>query len=81
MNERQEGRGEFVVACGDTPELLDATEKSLNQVTVFITMLVEESLNQTVAAGRDDCLDSLGSQMLNDCIAVIGLVGTERAWP
>ena len=44
-------------------------------------MLVEESLNQTVAAGRDDCLDSLGSQMLNDCIAVIGLVGTERAWP
>jgi dsRNA-specific ribonuclease len=61
--------------------LLDATEESLDQVTIFIPMLIEISLNQTVAAWRNDRLDFLGSQVLNDCITVIGLVSTERPRP
>ena len=32
MNERQEGRGEFVVARGNASELLDATEETLDQI-------------------------------------------------
>ena len=72
---------EFVVARSDTPEVLDTPEKPLDQVTTFIPMLIEISLNQTVVAGRNDRLDSLGRQVLNDCITVIGLVSTERPWP
>ena len=35
MNERQEGLGEFVVASGDAPELLDAAAKTLTTIPEY----------------------------------------------
>ncbi len=56
MNERQEGLGQLVVACGDTPELFDASEEAFDQVAVPIEMTIEAALGDSIGAGRNDGL-------------------------
>lgn len=43
----------FVVACGDGSELLELTEKILNEMTRFVHLLVEGPLDFAVPLGRD----------------------------
>ena len=54
MNERQESVGKFVVACGDTSELLDTAEEALDQVAALVDVPVERSRVETVGSWRDD---------------------------
>ena len=69
---------ELIVASGDTAKLLDPAEESLNEVSTFVTMLVEFTLNAAIAARRDNGLNVRGVQIINDSIAVVGLVRTDR---
>ena len=69
---------EFVVAGSDATELLDAAEKALDQVTVLVVIAIETALDTTMAARRDDGLDALIGEMLEDGIGIVGLVRTER---
>ena len=57
MNEGEERLGEFVVASGDTAKLLDPTEESLDEISTFVAVLVEFTLDATVAARRDNGLN------------------------
>ena len=50
MNERQESVGKFVVACGDTSELLDTAEEALDQVAALVDVPVERSLVETIGS-------------------------------
>ena len=70
---------ELIVASGDTAKLLDPAEESLNEVSTFVTMLVEFTLNAAIAARRDDGLNVRGVQIVKDGIAVVGFVGADRA--
>jgi hypothetical protein len=53
MNERQKGRCELVVACGDTPEVLDAREEAFDQIAVAAEMAIEAALGKTIGTGRN----------------------------
>ena len=53
MNERQKGRCEFVVARGNTPEVLDASEEAFDQIAVSIEMAIEVALGKAIGAGRN----------------------------
>ena len=69
---------ELIVASGDTAKLLDATEESLDEISAFVAVLVEFTLNAAIAARRDNGLNVRGVQIINDSIAVVGLVRTDR---
>jgi len=70
MNERQEGRGEFVVARGDASELLDATEETFDQVAIFVEMPIERAWTEPVGAWRDHGLTSLRRNLCDERIRV-----------
>ena len=69
---------ELIVASGDTAKLFDPAEESLDEVSIFVAELIEFSLNATVTARRDNGLNVRGVQIINDSIAVVGLVRTDR---
>ena len=48
---------ELVVSRGDTAELLDTAEETFNEVTGFVAVRVERSLNHAIAPRRDDCFN------------------------
>ncbi|MCX7897470.1 MAG: hypothetical protein N2441_06315 [Rhodocyclaceae bacterium] len=41
MNEGEEGLCEFIVAGGDTSELLDASKEVIDQIAAFVDMPIE----------------------------------------
>ena len=58
--ERDEGReslSQFVVAGGDPAKLLDPAEETLDEVAIFVEVLVERPLNQAGAPGRNHRFD------------------------
>jgi hypothetical protein len=59
MNERQEGRGELVVARGNASELFDAVEEPLDQAAALVDVAVERTRGEPVLARRDDRLAAL----------------------
>ena len=69
---------ELIVASGDTAKLLDPAEESLDEISTFVAVLVEFTLNAAIAARRDNGLNVRGVQIINDSIAVVGLVRTDR---
>jgi len=75
----RESLSEFVVAGGDTAKLLDPAEESLNEISTFVTVFVELTLNAPVAARWDDRLNVGGVQIVEDGITVVGFVSTDRA--
>ena len=81
MNERQEGLGEFVVACGDASELLDATEETLDQVATLVDVAVERTGMEPIGTLGDDRLAALGSDCRDEGVRVVALVGhNEFGW-
>lgn len=48
MNERQEGRCQFVAVCGDTPEVLEASEEAFDQVAVSVEMVIQAALGKLI---------------------------------
>ena len=63
-DEGSEAFRQFVVASSDSSELLDTTEEPLNQVAVFVQMLVEISLDSPVTARRDYRLNAIVGKVL-----------------
>ena len=74
MNERQKGRCEFVVARGDTPEVLDAGEEAFDQIAVAVKMAIEAALGKSIGAGRNHGLRSRGLDLCNEVVGVVPLV-------
>ena len=70
---------ELVVSCGDTPEILEPAETSFDDVSTLVGNLVKAMQDDAVRLVWNDgpgaALDDVGSQG----IAVIALVGDERA--
>lgn len=78
MQESIESIGEFVVSRGEAAELLEAIEKSLDEVSCFVATPVDRALGFPVAARRND---SLGPRRLDGGdrpVAVVALVGDDR---
>ena len=78
MDERQEGFGEFVVARGDTSELLDAAEETLDQIAALVDMPVERARVESIGTWRDDCLAALCGNCFDKGIRVVALVGHDE---
>ena len=75
MNERQKGRGKFVVLRGDASELLDAVEETLDQVAILVEVPIELARVEAIGARRDDRLAALGHDQGGEGIRIVGLVG------
>ena len=54
MNGRKKIAFGLVIACGDRPELLDTAKEILNQVTLFVKLLVVIANRQAASLGRDE---------------------------
>ena len=75
MNERQESVGKFVVASGDTSELLDTAEETLDQVAGLVDVPVERPRVETVGSWRDDRAAALRRDRFDEGIRIVALVG------
>lgn len=74
MNEREEGRSEFVVARSDAPKVLDARKEALDQIAVSVEMTIETALVSSIGTGRDHGLRASGLDHGNEMIGVVALV-------
>ena len=75
MREGVESIGEFVLSRGEAAELFEAIEESLDEISRLVAMPVDLARRIPVAAGRNDGLSAGSLDGLNQCIAVIALVG------
>ena len=80
MYERLEAAHQFVVACGDTAELLEAAEESLDEIAMLVLMHIPGALVQAIGSRRNDCLGADSSDCLQQRIAVVGLVRYHGIW-
>jgi hypothetical protein len=70
-----EGGFEFLVACGEAAEVFEAREAAFDAVSFAVESFVEFALAFAIGLGRDygDC--SHGSDVVQDLLAVVALVG------
>ena len=59
--------------------MLYSAEEAFYQVAIFVKVLIETTLDITIAFGRDDRLNLIRSKMLDDRVCVVGFVRTQRA--
>ena len=78
MNERQESVGKFVVASGDTSELLDTAEESLDQVAALVDVPVERSRVETIGSWWGDRAAPLRRDRFDEGIRIVALVGYDE---
>ena len=79
MEEGVEATGKFVVSSCDTPELLEAIEESLDEVSCLVAVPVDFAFGIAIASRWDD---RLGTGCLDDVdqgIAIVTFVGDDRA--
>jgi hypothetical protein len=69
----------FLVSCCDGAKVFDCIEKSFDEVAFCIKREVAIALHFPVRFGWDNRFDLAHSEALNEVIAVICLVGEERA--
>ena len=74
----QEVAGELVIAGGDTPPILDATEEVFDFVPPAIKALGTIGFLEGGVAARDDRQGTFVLDLLADLFAVVGLVGGDR---
>lgn len=75
MNEGEERRGEFIVACGDASEVFETSEEAFDQITCPVEMVIERPWGKTIGAGRDNRLCASGLDRRHEVIGVVTLVG------
>ena len=75
MDKREEGLGEFVVARGDAPEMLEASEEALDQIASAVEMAVELARCQSIGARRNHDLGARRFDSSHKMIGVVALVG------
>ncbi len=51
---------------------------SFREQSLFVKVLIETALDNTIAFGRDDRLNFIRSKMLDDRVCVVGFVRTQR---
>jgi len=73
-NEGEEVSFEFFIAGGDSAELFDFVEETLDLVALLVAFLVVDEDFQAVGLGRDHRRDALGLKLGADGVAVIGFV-------
>lgn len=78
MNGGQEVPGDFVISCGDRPELLKLGEEILDEMTGLIEMLVEFPWLTPVGFGwNDGGLPGFFEGEDNTLVRVIGFIGDD----
>ena len=65
------------MASGNAAELLDTAEEALDQITVLVQVVIERSLDETMASRRNDGLKVRGREMFEDGVRVVRLIRTE----
>ena len=79
----QEGKvvtGSLLVACGNTPVVLDTTEEPLDLVSVRIQVDIELALDPPVLFWRDDRFGLKRFDVCNEIITVRAFVADDRSW-
>lgn len=77
VEEAGEGERGFVVARGDTAELLEVAEHSLDAVVILVAAKVAGNGLTAIRLRRDDWQDALYQQVLANEVAIIALVGEQ----
>ena len=77
-DERGEAFGELVVASGDATELLDAAEEALDQIAVFVQVMIELSLDEAMTSRRNDSFNAGRREVFENGVRVVSLIRTER---
>src|SRR6202023_1195846 len=80
LHSGKEISGEFVVACGDSAEVLELIEEALDEVAFAIEREVACPLDLTVGFGRDDRSDFPLREDLDEPIGIVGLVSNQGIW-
>ena len=79
MNSSQEIAGELVVSGGDAPEVLEPAEAALDNISAFVGTFVEAMDDDTVGFIGDYGLGAAANDFGTKAVAIIALVGDERA--
>ena len=58
--------------------MLDAAEEAFHQVAVFVKVLIEGTLDDAIAFGRDDRLNIVRVEMRDDHVSIVGFVRAQR---
>ena len=79
MNSGQEIPSELVVSGGDAPEVLEPAEAALDNISAFVGTFVEAMDDDTVGFIGDYGLGAAANDFGTKAVAIIALVGDERA--
>ena len=79
MNSSQEIPGELVVSGGDAAEVLEPAKAALDDISAFVSALVEAMDDNAVGFVGDDRLGAATYDLAAKVVAVIPFVGEERA--
>ncbi len=79
MNAGEESFGEFVVAGGDGPEMLEQVEKSLDEVALAVEGEIARTRGCSVGFGWDDGDDFSILEGSDEGVGVESLVGDQSA--
>ena len=78
MNERQERRGELVVARSDASEVFDAAKETLDPIAVFVDVFGESSWVESIGAWPDNGLTALHRNHIDESVRIVTLVGDDE---
>jgi hypothetical protein len=62
---------------GLRPTTNATAEEAFNEVTIFVLMAVERTLDETVTARWNHRLDVVGGEMLKQHVGIVSFVSTE----
>ena len=77
-DEGSEAFSQFVVARRNPPELFNAAEEALDQVAIFVLVLIKRPLDDPMTARRDDGINTAIREMIEDGVRVVGFIRAER---
>lgn len=81
MQRLRQSRARFfalVVACGDTPPVLELAEQALDEVAPLVFFGIVGCRVFAVAFSRDDGLDPSLRQLFANSVGIVALVGQQR---
>ena len=73
--------GGFFIARGDTPELLDEIEETLDQIALAVESEIAIALDSPICFRRDDRFDGAQFQTGNEAVGVIAFVSQKDFGP
>jgi len=71
----EEVSGEFVVSCGDGPEVFEFVEEALDEVALSIERGIDAALDLSGSQGRDMRGGAMGLDQVEDSLGVVASVG------